>query len=607
VNYVDKEVEIFIQIGTTVLSLLNLLIEKKILPSPEGALPTHFNLSLIESDNNRLKLKLNDILREDYNGYTILVEDLLLSNPMPSTNTTTATSPTLEHPLQRSVIFSSPFTASPDNSLPASLLRSQSSPDLRKNLDEQTHRLSIRQPQFQGASNTSESSEQFILSVPSTRGKLSLDEVPANIEGIRQLMKRGCWRSVIKLCDNCLHSVSFVSSTSTSNTSLSSSSSSSSSSLSSSSANLKTSSVLLNTRNSQIRSYRHDILQLKFCKMIAQVKMRMYKAASDECEDVGDFDDKVNCYENYPEYYPNRRGSMVPFGMRVLRANLPYYLKTGNSLDPLYELLALCRKHIQILQSLHFKEDCISNVPIESDNLFMMTEFPISSSFLASLGEQTETFDYSMLSEELCQSEIKEEVLSTWRRREKQVIFVIVIRLVLEKNYPAAILLLQEEVRNQPNDVSLLSTLGRIHLQMGNVRFAAAIFKQVENTHTEREFSVMKHMNSGFLALAQDQFALAVEHFTSVLEIDSTNISALNNKAVCLLYTSHLHDAITVLEDMIRKNPEKSLNESTVLNLCTLYELQGDGSIEKKRAIMAQVAKYANDSFDFSSLKLSNA
>jgi hypothetical protein len=36
-------------------------------------------------------------------------------------------------------------------------------------------------------------------------------------------------------------------------------------------------------------------------------------------------------------------GSMIPFTLLVIRAQLPYLLKASNSLDPLFELLAVCR------------------------------------------------------------------------------------------------------------------------------------------------------------------------------------------------------------------------------------------------------------------------
>lgn len=81
---------------------------------------------------------------------------------------------------------------------------------------------------------------------------------------------------------------------------------------------------------------------------------------------------------------------------------------------------------------------------------------------------------------------------------------------------------------------------------------------------------------------------------------------AANNKAICHLYTCDLTKAISFLEEVIRKDPEKNLNETLIFNLCTLYDLKSDNSVDKKKSIMALVAKFAPDSFDFSVLKLTS-
>ena len=101
-----------------------------------------------------------------------------------------------------------------------------------------------------------------------------------------------------------------------------------------------------------------------------------------------------------------------------------------------------------------------------------------------------------------------------------------------------------------------------------------------------------------------DQYTNAIDHFQAVLDMDSNNIVAANNKSICLLYISDLTRAITTLEDIIKKDPEKNLHETLVFNLCTLYDLKSDGSMEKKKFITSLVAKFATDSFDFSVLKL---
>ena len=46
------------------------------------------------------------------------------------------------------------------------------------------------------------------------------------------------------------------------------------------------------------------------------------------------------------------------------------------------------------------------------------------------------------------------------------------------------------------------------------------------------------------------------------------------------------------------------LQETTVLNLCTLYELESSYAGQKKRAILDLVARYRGDAFGSAALKL---
>jgi len=175
-----------------------------------------------------------------------------------------------------------------------------------------------------------------------------------------------------------------------------------------------------------------------------------------------------------------------------------------------------------------------------------------------------------------------------------------------------AIVLLQEIIQKHPSDATLLSSLARIHLQMGNVRSATAIFKLVDGLFPEPESCPIVHMNRGFLALSLNQFTTAIDHFQEVIDITSTDpqhhhesLVAANNKAICLLYTCDLTQAISLLEDLIHQDPERNLNETVVFNLCTLYDLKSDSSIEKKKALMTLIGKHGSETFDMSNLKLS--
>ena len=104
--------------------------------------------------------------------------------------------------------------------------------------------------------------------------------------------------------------------------------------------------------------------------------------------------------------------------------------------------------------------------------------------------------------------------------------------------------------------------------------------------------------------MSEEKYEEAKECFCLLLLKDPNNCLAANNLAVCYLYTCHLIKAMHLLEDLIRKDPIKNLQESIVFNLCSLYDLYSDNTLEKKTQIMKLVSQYGNDGFDYSMLKL---
>lgn len=52
--------------------------------------------------------------------------------------------------------------------------------------------------------------------------------------------------------------------------------------------------------------------------------------------------------------------------------------------------------------------------------------------------------------------------------------------------------------------------------------------------------------------------------------------------AVCHLYNGKMHEAIALFEKAINLHPQKSINETLILNCATLYELNSNDSRKKK-------------------------
>lgn len=145
---------------------------------------------------------------------------------------------------------------------------------------------------------------------------------------------------------------------------------------------------------------------------------------------------------------------------------------------------------------------------------------------------------------------------------------------------------------------SLYSSWGRIYLQCGDVfgaerKFSEARRIRVLNT-TESESR--DFIDRGLIAVAQNDFKEALSFFQKSLAIDPTNALVLNNMSVCLLYLGKQKDAIETFERAITANNErKSLSESLILNLCTLYELESSNDVSKKLALLKQLNRHPTE------------
>lgn len=123
-------------------------------------------------------------------------------------------------------------------------------------------------------------------------------------------------------------------------------------------------------------------------------------------------------------------------------------------------------------------------------------------------------------------------------------------------------------------------------------------------------------IDRGLIAVAQNDFQTAFGFFENALKFEPTNtmvnlqmisstfkpliflyffFQLLNNMGVCKLYSGKLKDAIGLFERAVISNPQKGLNESLLLNLSTLYELESSNDVIKKLALLKQINRHKND------------
>ncbi|XP_056151745.1 trafficking protein particle complex subunit 12 [Lampris incognitus] len=317
-------------------------------------------------------------------------------------------------------------------------------------------------------------------------------------------------------------------------------------------------------------SHTTDSLQLWFVRLALLTKLTLFPSAEAEMEPFGNLDQPDLYYEYYPIAYPGRRGSMVPFSMRLLHAELPQYLsKPQEALDRLHNLKTVCH------------------------------------AILANL-EQGLAEDGSMIT---LTQENREASLTLWRSRLSRVMYSMANCLLLMKDYILAVETYHSITQYEPQQsVQLLSGIGRIFLQIGDIKTAERYFQDVEKicqakgnqpSHTAHVW-----MNRAFVYLSQNNYAEAHGSFSEVLKIDPKNPVANNNAAVCLLYLGRLKESLGQLEGLVQQDPALYLHESVLFNLTTMYELESSRSTQKKQALLEAVACREGDSFNTQCLKL---
>uniref|UniRef100_A0A667X6I1 Trafficking protein particle complex subunit 12 n=1 Tax=Myripristis murdjan TaxID=586833 RepID=A0A667X6I1_9TELE len=323
-------------------------------------------------------------------------------------------------------------------------------------------------------------------------------------------------------------------------------------------------------KSGQPTSHTTDSLQLWFVRLALLTKLNLFQNAELEMEPFGNLDQPDLYYEYYPTVYPGRRGSMVPFSMRLLHAELPQYLsKPQEALDRLHNLKTVCHA---ILGNL----------------------------------EQGLAEDGSMITQT---QENRQASLQLWRSRLSRVMYSMANCLLLMKDYVLAVETYHSIIQYEPQQrVQLLSGIGRIFLQIGDIKTAERYFQDVEKT-CQAKGSQPGHttyvlMNRAFVYLSQNNYAEAHTSFTEVLKIDPKNPVANNNAAVCLLYLGQLKESLGQLEGLVQQDPALYLHESVLFNLTTMYELESSRSPQKKQALLEAVACREGDSFNTQCLKL---
>nr|CAG4648581.1 EOG090X0439 [Polyphemus pediculus] len=287
--------------------------------------------------------------------------------------------------------------------------------------------------------------------------------------------------------------------------------------------------------------------------------------AATEIKAFGDLDAPDLYYQFYSNLYGDRKGTMVPFSFRLLAAEIPAYNNQINETqDKLCQLLAKVRR----------------------------------------INKEIEQFYDGNMNEH-------DKVLAAklWAGREVQVINSLINCALMKKDFHNAIHLLEQQLlrdTSKSEKSELYSSLGRVYLHLGDVHRAQRSFNSASQL---REGSTPKDLVSGLVenglvAVAQNLFHEAHEFFTQALTSDPDNSLLVNNAAVCLLYMGRMQESMMLLEENLGIKPNAMINSSTVLNVCTLYELESSLTTQRKLGMLRLASQWKNDNLSDKAFKL---
>ncbi|BFF97350.1 trafficking protein particle complex subunit 12 [Drosophila madeirensis] len=290
-------------------------------------------------------------------------------------------------------------------------------------------------------------------------------------------------------------------------------------------------------------------LQLWFTRLALLAKLGEFELLQTEAEPFGQLTAPDVFYDFYPEMYNGKSGSIACFSFRLLLAELPIYMgKPHIALDRLSEL------HV--------------------------TSTEIKQHFIQLQNKTAEEF---------------------WQKRCERVLHSIINCGLMMKKFSMIDdimdgTLLKRSNLSKDDQRSLYSAWGRIYLQIGDIFGAEqkfAVSRRLREMNSAPDLRDL--MDKGLIAVAKNDFPEAYLIFQKALHLDSGNTLILNNMGVCLLYAGKLKDAINLYEHAINQNPQRSLNESLLVNLSTLYELESNNSKAKKFNLLRLINRYKPD------------
>ncbi|KAG2374966.1 hypothetical protein C9374_010340 [Naegleria lovaniensis] len=358
----------------------------------------------------------------------------------------------------------------------------------------------------------------------------------------------------------------------------------------------------------------HELLQWRLCQLVSLLRLNIGDYAQQCVDMMGDLENNSSYfYEKYPNIYNtsganSRSGNMMPFSILIIKAIIPLiqYLRNPTSQQQQQQQVIQQQQSNPNLPPLPSVTD---GSAIAMDRLYALLKV-CSDQIKDENGKHTGGILYSKRAKMHSKITISytpfEGSQEEWRIREQRVVFFIVTCHIARKEYYLALQLSEKMLKYyapmEKTDFEsyqrLESLVGCLYLQQGILKPAKEHFLNVEKRAINPERSVIVRSNNGYMKFALGYYADACKDFDFILkELDPFCVNAANNKAICELYMCELTKAIETLEEFIRQDPSRTLEETLVHNLCILYDLESTESNEKKMVISSLAHRFRGDDF----------
>lgn len=121
--------------------------------------------------------------------------------------------------------------------------------------------------------------------------------------------------------------------------------------------------------------------------------------------------------------------------------------------------------------------------------------------------------------------------------------------------------------------------------------------KSSTNSRDCADLIIANLLNQGILKIFEEKYEDAILRFREVQTSRPANIVAANNLATCKIFLNKVGEAIQILEDLIKTDPVKNINEQVVQNLVSMYDIHYAHNPNDKKAILAEYcSKNSKDS-----------